>query len=96
MQRKGTAKAFGGKVQLGRGTCIGNGPVELVGSCPLIHALQIRKVEGLLAFVAQNIGVVLEHRGVFGQRARLVNAHHVHGAQRLHGVDVLNDDLLVF
>ena len=96
MQGKGTAKVFCGKVQLGRSTRIGNGPVELVGSDSLIRALQIRQVEGLLALVAQDIGVILQHRGIFGQRTRLVHAHHVHGTQRFHGVDVLNNDLLVF
>ena len=96
MQGKGAAKVSGRKAQTGRGTRIGNSSIELIGSHPLAHALQISQVEGLLTFVAQNIGVVLEHRGVFGQRAGLVHAHHIHGAQRLHGVDVLNDDLLAF
>jgi len=81
MQCKGVAKVFRGKVQLGCRARIGNGPIELIGSGPLARALQIRQVERLLAFVAQDIGVVLEHRGIFGERACLVNAHHVHGAQ---------------
>ena len=96
MQGKDAAKVSGRKTQTGRGARIGNGAIELIDGSSLIHALQIREVEGLLTFVTQNVGVVLEYRGILGQRTRFVHAHHVHGAQRLHGVDVLNDDLLVF
>ena len=66
MQGKCTVKIFGNKAKLGCGTCIGNSPVKLIGGDPLIRTLEIRQVEGLLALVAQDIGVVLQHRGVFG------------------------------
>ena len=96
IQGKCMTKIFGSKAKLGCGTRIGNSPVKLIGDGPLIHTLEIRQVEGLLALVAQDIGVVLKHRDIFCQRSRLVHAHYVYGAQRLHGIDVLNDDLLVF
>ena len=81
MQGKCACEVFGGETQLGRGARVGNGPIELVGGRPLARTLQIRQVERLLAFVTQDIGLVLEHRDVLGERARLVHAHHVHGAQ---------------
>ena len=81
VQGKCVGEVFGDETQLGRGARVGNGPVELVGSRPLARTLQIRQVERLLAFVAQDIGIVLEHCGVLGERTRLVHAHHVHGAQ---------------
>ena len=52
MQGKGAAKVSGRKAQTGRGTRIGNGAIELIDGSSLIQALQIRKVKGLLAFVA--------------------------------------------
>ena len=68
--------------------------VQQVAQAGLVVAVQVGEPQHPLALVAVDIHVLLQEDLVLGQRAGLVGAQHVHGAEVLDGVQALDDDLL--
>ena len=79
-----------------RAASCGHGAVQLVSLRALSRAFEIGQPKGSSALVSQDVRVIFKHGEVFGEGARLVDAHDIHGSQGLHGIDVFNDDLPVF
>ena len=71
-----------------------DGPVEQVLQAGLEVAVEVGSREDLLVFLARDVAVLLQHDAVRGQRAGLVGAEDVHGAEVLDRVEPLDDDLL--
>ena len=68
--------------------------VEQVLQARLVVAVEVGVFEHALAVLAPDVEVALEDDPVLGQRAGLVGAQHVHGAEVLDRVQALDDHLL--
>jgi hypothetical protein len=68
--------------------------VEQVLQPGLVVAVEVGELQHLVAGLAEHVGVALQHDAVLGQRAGLVGAQHVHGAEVLDRVQALDDHLL--
>ena len=71
-----------------------HGAVEDVFQAGLEMADEVGVAQHRFALVFEHVAVQFEDDVVNGQRAGLVGAEHVHGAEVLDGIELLDDDLL--
>ena len=71
-----------------------HGDVEQVFQPGLVVAVQPGAVQHAIAGFAGDIGVVLQHNFVLGQRAGFIGAENVHRTKVLNGIQVFDDHFL--
>ncbi|MNV17119.1 hypothetical protein D3C71_1079020 [compost metagenome] len=68
--------------------------IQQVFQAGLVVAVEVGHFQHVIGIVAPDVDVARQENPVLGQRAGLVGAQHVHGAEVLDGVQAFDDDFL--
>ena len=71
-----------------------NGIIQMIAHSGMVQAVQIGKVQHLLAFVAQHVHIILQGNAIPRQGSGFIHTEHIHTAKALHGINVFHHRLL--